>query len=109
MASRSDSGAARRIEKARVKKAKPSPGSRLSWPEVLRCLSSDETRSCVATWLRGTCFSPDTFATSRLDRRFVAVALSKAEDQLELRGPATKPERERIRAVRRRLEWEIWQ
>ena len=98
---------ARRIGKTASEKQHASPGTRLGWPDVLRVLQSDETRSCVLQWLReACCFSAERWHA--LDRRFVAIALGRAEDRLELRGGAARGERDAIRAIRRRLELELW-
>lgn len=75
------------------------------WPDVLRALSSDETRAAVLTRYRAGGWSPDDFASNGLARDAMADALTHAEDLLELqRGSTRAAEREAVREVRRRLE-----
>lgn len=100
--------ASRRIEKTAVAKPMGSPETRATWPEVLRAVSGDETRSYVVQRLRIAGFSADDFGHCRKARKVVADALTRSEVRLELSGPRAQVEREAIRDVRRRLEWELW-
>ncbi len=99
-------GCAHRSVKTGVSVATASPGSTISYPDVLRALSSDETRSAALTAYRTAGFSPDDFAHRLAARAAMAEALTAVEDGCELRG--SRREREAVRAVRRRLEREIW-
>lgn len=103
-----ESNTARRIEKTAVAKATPRPYGLVTWPEVLRAVSGDETRSYVIQRLRGAGFSADDFGHQRKAREVVADALTPSEDRLELSGPKAQVERAAIRDARRRLEWELW-
>jgi hypothetical protein len=77
----------------------------VEWRDVLRVLSSDETRAAVLARYRAAGFTPDDFATSGLARDAMADALTRAEDVLELQaGSVRAAMRAAIRAVRRRLE-----
>ena len=82
---------------------------RVSWPDVLRCLGRDESRSYALDRIRDRGFSGsscgDRFAL-RSTRDLVAGALTATEDWLELTHPRW-PERQSIRDVRRRLEMEV--
>ena len=79
---------------------------RVTWPEVLRALPVDETRSYALGRFRDPCFSPDSFATRIESRAIVAEGMTRTEDWLELNR---RPKQvEAIRAVRRRLELELW-
>lgn len=82
---------------------------RVTWPEVLRVVQGDENRFAVATAIRTSGFSADSFATRIEARRSVCEALVGVEDRLELRrGVRGLTERLAVRAVRRRLECELW-
>jgi hypothetical protein len=52
-------------------------------------------------------FGAKTLATTRATREAMAAALTATEGWLEYEHPAYA-ERDSIRAVRRRLEWELW-
>jgi hypothetical protein len=82
---------------------------RLAWPEVLRVIQGDWARSFVLARFREAGFSGDSWA-DRKSREFMAGLLSAAEDTLELRaqGHVIAAERAAIRALRRRLELELW-
>jgi hypothetical protein len=81
-------------------------------------LPDDDERSRVVSALRDSCFSVDAFATQRKAREIVANELTRAEDRLELAaidagrrgsiGERLTARRLAIRAIRRRLEWELW-
>jgi len=78
------------------------------WPEVLRCLQDDETRSYAIGAFRSGGFDADSFATKTRTREGLCEALVQAEDRLEQLYPGRKTERQAIQAVRRRLEIELW-
>lgn len=82
----------------------------LGWPEVLRALQDDEARSVALSLYRSRGFTPDDFGHRREARAALADALSRAEDQIELRrqSPARDHARTLVRAARRRLEVELW-
>ena len=103
-----DSTLAPRIGKTAAGTRLNSPERAVAWPEVLRCLSADETRSCVVQRLRQAGFTADDFASQRKARECVADALTAVEDRAETRRPKAQAERTAIRAVRRRLELELW-
>lgn len=82
----------------------------VSWPDVSRTLSNTETRS-YAVKLLNECQKSDVFEGAKpATRRAWADALSKTEDWLKLQHRSVKRDAERksLRAVRRRLECEIW-
>ena len=82
---------------------------RLAWPGVLRVIQGDWARSFVLARFREAGFNGDQWA-ERKAREFLAGLLTAAEDAVELRSraPAVAAERAAIRAVRRRLELELW-
>lgn len=81
---------------------------RVTWPEVLRAVQGDDNRSWLATQVRTGGFSADSFGRLIGARRVVCEALVGVEDRLELKGSRAKVERLAVRAVRRRLELELW-
>jgi hypothetical protein len=89
-------------------------GGPVRWPEVLRALQADDSRSYALTSFRSGGFSADSFGaktspSSRPAREAMANALTATEDWLELEHPVRwRRERDAIRAIRRRLEWELW-
>jgi hypothetical protein len=95
-------------------------GSAVTWSAVVRALFGDSERSYVAQTLRDRGFSADSFASRTEARRLVCDALTRVEDGLEHaaidagRSAAgrtrarLKERRAAIRALRRRLEQEIW-
>jgi hypothetical protein len=117
---------ARRIEKTGVGKRVAAVGRPIMWPDVLRVLTEDETRSYAMNLFSRSGFSADEFGsgeTSRGARRArwrgareaMADALTRTEDWLEYQGidhprraHRYDAERVAIRDVRRRLEWELW-
>lgn len=79
------------------------------WPDVLRAVQGDESRSQALGQYRAAGFGPDDFEHTRRAREAMSDALSRTEDFLELRaGSRRAAERESIAAVRRRLELELW-
>jgi hypothetical protein len=78
--------------------------NRVTWPEVLRALDRDETRSMALNQFRTSGFNADSFRRLIDARRCLARALTAAEDWVELEHPRWG--RTGIRAVRRRLELE---
>jgi hypothetical protein len=81
---------------------------------VVAALHTDETRSYALSRFRDAGFSPDSFGRLRNAREAAADALAHAEDWLELREVERprrahwyRPQREAIRAVRRRIELEL--
>jgi hypothetical protein len=91
---------ARRLEHARH--------GRVCWPDVLRVVQGDETRSYALTRFRHSGFDADSFARLIAARVAAVDALTRTEDWLESKGPRTERERLAIRDVRRRLEVELW-
>lgn len=82
-----------------------SRGGRVRWPDVLRAVQDSNNRSLLVRRMRDAGFSADDFSHSGKTRQLVADILTKLEDGAEGRSPT---ERDRVRAVRRRLEWELW-
>jgi len=78
----------------------------VAWPDVLRVVQRDETRSLVLERFRSSGFSADSFGRSAKSRVAAADALTAAEDWLEMNRPGAQDERSAIRDVRRRLELE---
>lgn len=91
---------------------RPKPGpveTPLVWPDVLRAVQGDETRPALLGRYRAAGYGPDDFGRLRGAREAMADALTRTEDSLEGRhGRNVETERDRIRAVRRRLEVELW-
>lgn len=83
-------------------------GGVLGWTHVLAALQGDEARSLAMSLYRSAGFGPDDFAPHRAARQAMADALVRTEDHLEIQGARHDAERGRIRAVRRRLEGELW-
>ena len=82
---------------------------RVTWPDVLRALSTDEARSYALGRFRYPCFSPDSFATRIEARATVADGLTRTEDWLESKAGSNNAKcRASVAAVRRRLELELW-
>jgi hypothetical protein len=82
--------------------------SRLTWPAVLRCLGGPKTRERACSLFAAAGFTPDHFMAKRAAREAMAGVLSRVEDWLELERPGARQDRSEIRAVRRRLELELW-
>lgn len=115
-----DLTASRRIGKTAVYERQASSGTRfgfgtpklvlavLAWPDVVRVLQRDATREAVLGRYKSAGFTPDDFGRKRPAREAMAGVLTCAEDHLELQA-AGRPTRERdaLRDVRRRLEWEL--
>ena len=82
----------------------------VTWPEVLRALSEDETRSYAIARVREAGFSGDSFRHDRKAREAVADALTRTEDWIEARrtGSRLAAQRDGIRAIRRAIELEVW-
>ena len=104
----------RSTKSAARRKRKPQPG-RVTWPEVLRVLQDDETRSYSLTSFKALGFGAETFGRIRDAREAVADGLTRAEDMLEYREldrgrghVDARRQRLAICEVRRRLEWELW-
>ncbi len=99
---------ARNRTKTAFEKTGRTQGGVLGWSNVLAALPGDDARSLALGCYRSAGFGPDDFARLRGARMAMADALTRAEDVLEIRGTRYDPERERIRAIRRRLERELW-
>jgi hypothetical protein len=81
----------------------------VTWPQVLRVLPDDETRSYAVRRLRDAGFSADSFASKTKARETVAEVLTRIEDRLEgERGSTKATARSKIQKVRRSLENELW-
>jgi hypothetical protein len=96
-------------------RTEPRPlGARLAWPDVLRAVQGDEARSRLLGLYRAAGFTPDDFGGggsrgNRAAREALSDALVRTEDMLEGRhGRLAADERARVRALRRRLEGELW-
>jgi hypothetical protein len=84
------------------------PGPRCAWPDVLRALSSDESRSTAIARFRAAGFTADDFGHVPSARSAMCDSLTRAEDALELkRGSSAATERAAIKIIRRRLEAEL--
>jgi hypothetical protein len=110
-----DSTASPHIEKNSAAKSRASREAPTTWPDVLRCLPEDETRSCAIGRYRDAGFAADSFGHRRNAREAMADALTRTEDWLEYRevdlprrAHLYRAERDAIRDVRRRLEWELY-
>jgi hypothetical protein len=80
----------------------------LRWPDVLRCLQTDAARSYVLNLYRASGFSAESW-NQRAARVRIANLLTALEDRLErARARADASDRVATRAVRRRLELELW-
>ena len=80
----------------------------VEWPDVLRVIQADQTRSLVLGQFKDSGFNADSWS-SRWAREKMAGLLTAAEDRHELeRGPSRAAERQAISVVRRRLELELW-
>jgi hypothetical protein len=81
----------------------------VTWPDVLRVIQEEPTRSTALARFRAAEFKADDFATRRNARESILEGLVSAEDALEsARGEGATAARRAIRAVRRRLEVELW-
>jgi hypothetical protein len=88
------------------------------WRELLRGLPAGKTRLEVLGRFKAAGFTADQFemasvgrgaATRRGARIAMADALTRVEDQLELRsGGRPSRLREALKGLRRRLEWEVF-
>ncbi len=96
--------------KTAVRGAASPRGGVLTWPQVLAALQDDNARSEALSLYRARGFTPDDFGRLREARAAMADALSRAEDQIELRrqSPARDQARALVRSARRRLEVELW-
>jgi hypothetical protein len=99
-----DLSPARDPQKTRARKADDAPGRVFGWPDVVQALQHTEARSVALTRYRSAGWSPDDFGRRPGARQAMAVALSYAEDLLELRG--ARAERAAVRRVRRAIECE---
>ncbi|MBK6694810.1 MAG: hypothetical protein IPG50_21765 [Myxococcales bacterium] len=102
-----DPAPSRRLEKTSSQKSTPSPGTPIAWPEVLRAVLAAETRLRVTERYRASGFTPADFGTRRRAREAMSVALARVEDWLELEKPGAG-DRFRLKALRQRLEKELW-
>lgn len=90
-----------------TKQAVSGSARRVEWPDVIRALENDETRSVVLNRFRSRGFNAESFRL-RSAKEALADALSHGEDWLEMNHGRRLDEREALKAVRRRLEWEIY-
>lgn len=86
----------------------PSSGTPVTYRGVLAALQGDDARSMALGLFRGAGCTADDFGHRTAARWAMAEALTRTEDSLETRGPGTRRERDVIRAIRRRLEAEVW-
>ena len=93
----------------------PPKKGRVTWPEVLRVLQDDETRSCALASFRTSGFDAETFGRKREAREAIADGLTRTEDRLEYREldrgrghVDARRQRLAISDVRRLLERELW-
>ena len=91
--------------------------SRVEWQDVLRAMPRTETRNLVLGMFKDGGFSADSFSNARTGaggakcreaRIAMADALTAAEDWIETVHPRWEEDRKLLRAVRRRLELELW-
>lgn len=93
------------------------PQDRVTWPEVLRVLPDPAAQSYAVTLYNAHGFLPDDMSVNekahgtagrrrRRARAAMADALARTEDLLEIRRRHSQ--RLAVRAVRRRLEAEVW-
>ena len=96
------------VNHARAKSLR-AQGPRLAWPEVLTVIQGAWARPFVLSRFRAAGFTGDHWS-ERKAREFLAHLLTSAEDTLELRPQARviAAEQYAIRALRRRLELELW-
>jgi hypothetical protein len=80
----------------------------LTWWAVLRGLQGDDVRSAAMGQYRAKGYTAEDFATKRNARVAMCAALTAAEDWLENEHPGRRGERAELRAVRRKLERELW-
>lgn len=80
----------------------------VGYPDVLRVVQDDETRSYALRCFRDSGFSADSFAHRRAAREAMAGALTLTEDWLEAEHPRRVADRVALRGVRRALELELW-
>jgi hypothetical protein len=81
----------------------------IAWRDVLRGLQDDATRSYALDRFRTAGFTADHFESGkRAPRQALAHALARTEDWLEIEHPRRDRERTAVRALRRRLEQELW-
>lgn len=84
-------------------------GTRLGWPDILAAVQDAAERSALVTAIRDAGFSIDDFANVNKPREIACSWLTLYEDRLEVvRGGVAASERARCRAVRRRLELELF-
>lgn len=102
-------------KKPASKNPQPAPKRPITWPDVLRVLTADETRSYALNHYRHAGFTPDQFGHLRNARETLSDALTSTEGWLEMqsvdgrrRGERYESERIALREVRRRLELELW-
>ncbi len=92
-----------------VKNSAGRVGSRFGWREVLGAVQDSAARSGLVGSLRDAGFTADDFASVNKARDIVCTWLSRYEDSLEgVQGRLRAEERARVRAVRRRLELELF-
>lgn len=104
-----NSSDSRDIGKTRVRNSKTSPGTRVTWPDVLAAVQDDETRSGIVRRLGDAGFLVDAFANQRTARIIVCERLVAYEDRLEAAsGARLAPRGLAVRTLRRRLELELW-
>ncbi|MBN1605081.1 MAG: hypothetical protein JW940_00525 [Polyangiaceae bacterium] len=84
------------------------PESRLGWSDVLRVLQDEKARSVALAHYRTSGWTPEDFGQVRTARAVMADALARAEDALEWRPGGGGIDRARVRALRQRLERELW-
>jgi hypothetical protein len=89
-----------------VAKRTASPGTLVAYRDVVRALQTNYARFLALGLYRRSGYVAKDFALRRAARAAMAGALIATEDALELRG--SRSERESVRGVRRRLEWEVW-
>ena len=96
------------VKRARAKSAKTQEAP-IAWSDVLRVIQDEPTRSRALARFRAAEYKADEFATRRNVRESILEGLVSAEDALEMSpGAGATASRRAIKAVRRRLEVELW-
>ena len=80
----------------------------IAWEVVLAAIVESETLPVAAPLWQRLQIKPSETWTQRATKEAAADALTRSEDWLEYEHPLRKNARDRLNAVRRRLECELW-